>query len=89
MITNFSVLETVQELNATSPPPQYNVDVIIAMLRDAILFEMSSTAIEIIDSLAPRFDEVSATNDLSFLEYTLFSSLVAHPSIILESEHKL
>jgi hypothetical protein len=39
----YPVLETVQELNVTSPPPVH-ADFIIAMLRAAILFEKSSTA---------------------------------------------
>jgi hypothetical protein len=90
MISNFSArFETVQEVNAAAPPPQYSVEIVISMLRDAILFEKSGTVAEIVDSLAPRFDEVGSSNDLSFLEYSVFSALVARPSILLESEYKL
>lgn len=68
---------------------KYRVDTILNVLKDAVFFEKSGIIDDIIDALAPRFDEISPSHDLSFLDFPLFNSLVSHHSCILESEFKL
>lgn len=95
LISDFSVQISLMRETSSSPEPrdegspQCNVDVIILMLKDAVQFEKSGIVTDIINVLAPRFDEVGPLHDLTFLDYSLFTSLVTHPSIILESEYKL
>lgn len=83
--------ETIQDVvtGKLPPPPRYKIDVVLDMLKDAVLFEKSGIVFDLVTVLASRFDEISVGNDLSFLSYGVFLRLVGHTAIALESEWKL